>query len=485
MPNHWISYIADANGAANNEGRNVWVSGITSSTRASDLQAICKKYGKVVGVKIIANSKQPGSKCYGVVTMDSKDEAEVAVKNLNKTELNGKTITVEKVMPPEAATLLKQSREATSKEKDRVKEKDSSTRSKRDDVREKNREKKRSRERSPVRRRARSRSPIGRNVPSRGPPRGPPARPFAPPPPPRRPNPAELRRIEAERVAMRRERIMRDAERRRIEDERRTRDEIEREKEKLRLERERLERERAELLRLEREKARIERERIEREKEELKRRLQQPHPDDLRRGSSSLSSVTSLKRPYDSRDTSVYYDTVKRSMLTESSITAPPPMSSYASDARYSMTHYGTSSLVRAPASDARYSDYSDVRRDVPRERDDRKTPVSSNTSSGVSASSSYYRPDPSRSLATGRTGPSARGDDSWRRDPSSTGPGVRPTSGGVNPLMPVTSPVSTIYSSMPLTSGVMQHPPLGSSSGHQLTSHPSDRFVTAPMRRF
>lgn len=412
--------------------------------------------------------------------METKEEAEAAIKNLNKTDLNGKIIIVEKIMPAEAATLVKQSREATSKEKDRVKD---APKSKRDDVR--TREKRRSRDKSPARRRGRSRSPIGRNVPSRGPPRGPPGRPFAPPhPPPRRPNPVDLRRIEAERVAMRRERIMRDAERRRIEDERRARDEFEREKEKLRLERERLERERADLLRLEREKARLERERIEREKEELKRRLQQTHPDDLRRSSSSIPSVTSLKRPYDARDTSMYYDTVKRTMLSENPI-GPPHMSSYASDARYSMPHYGTSSLVRTPSTDARYSDYSDVRRDVPRERDDRKTPVSSNTGS---TSSSYYRPDPSRSIgSTGKSGPSARGDDSWRRDPSTTGPGVRPTSGGVNPaaLMPIPSSITSMFSSMgSYSSSVMPHSSLGTSSGSQLTSHP-DRFVTAPLRRY
>ena len=37
-----------------------------------------------------------GSKCYGLVTMLTVQDAERCIKNLNKTEIHGKTITAEK-----------------------------------------------------------------------------------------------------------------------------------------------------------------------------------------------------------------------------------------------------------------------------------------------------------------------------------------------------------------------------------------------------
>ena len=43
------------------------------------------------------NAKAPGSKCFGFVTMSSKEDAAKCISELNRTELNGQTITVERV----------------------------------------------------------------------------------------------------------------------------------------------------------------------------------------------------------------------------------------------------------------------------------------------------------------------------------------------------------------------------------------------------
>ena len=54
-------------------------------------------YAQVVGAKIVTNAKSPGAKCFGFVTMSTVVEADKCIECLNKSELHGKTITVEKV----------------------------------------------------------------------------------------------------------------------------------------------------------------------------------------------------------------------------------------------------------------------------------------------------------------------------------------------------------------------------------------------------
>merc|ERR1712096_310546 len=76
--------------------RNLWISGLSSSTRATDLKTTFSKYGKVVGAKVVTNARTPGARCYGYVTMHSGEDAVKCIQNLNKTELHGKMITVEK-----------------------------------------------------------------------------------------------------------------------------------------------------------------------------------------------------------------------------------------------------------------------------------------------------------------------------------------------------------------------------------------------------
>merc|ERR1711872_282747 len=46
--------------------------------------------------KVVANARTPGARCYGYVTMNSSEDASACIKNLNRTELHGKMITVER-----------------------------------------------------------------------------------------------------------------------------------------------------------------------------------------------------------------------------------------------------------------------------------------------------------------------------------------------------------------------------------------------------
>ncbi|XP_053206808.1 SAFB-like transcription modulator [Panonychus citri] len=111
---------------------NVWVSGLSSSTRAAALQTLFKKYGKVLSAKIITNPRIPGSRAHGFITLENAEQAEKCIQNLNKTELDGKTIFVSKNRPSESSSSSSsrhKSSTSSSSKKDKPKEKDSKSKS--------------------------------------------------------------------------------------------------------------------------------------------------------------------------------------------------------------------------------------------------------------------------------------------------------------------------------------------------------------------
>ncbi|XP_056678466.1 scaffold attachment factor B2 isoform X1 [Monodelphis domestica] len=86
----------DKGRVSSSSGRNLWVSGLSSTTRATDLKNLFSKYGKVVGAKVVTNARSPGARCYGFVTMSTSDEATKCINHLHRTELHGRMISVEK-----------------------------------------------------------------------------------------------------------------------------------------------------------------------------------------------------------------------------------------------------------------------------------------------------------------------------------------------------------------------------------------------------
>ena len=46
---------------------------------------------------MVTSAKSPGSRCYGLVTMGSADEASKCIQYLHRTELSGRMISVERV----------------------------------------------------------------------------------------------------------------------------------------------------------------------------------------------------------------------------------------------------------------------------------------------------------------------------------------------------------------------------------------------------
>ncbi|XP_056090098.1 SAFB-like transcription modulator isoform X2 [Rhinichthys klamathensis goyatoka] len=77
--------------------RNLWVSGLSSNTKAADLKNLFGKYGKVFSAKVVTNARSPGAKCYGLVTMSSSAEVARCISHLDRTELHGQQICVDRV----------------------------------------------------------------------------------------------------------------------------------------------------------------------------------------------------------------------------------------------------------------------------------------------------------------------------------------------------------------------------------------------------
>ncbi|XP_006896433.1 PREDICTED: scaffold attachment factor B1 isoform X1 [Elephantulus edwardii] len=113
-------------------GRNFWVSGLSSTTRATDLKNLFSKYGKVVGAKVVTNARSPGARCYGFVTMSTAEEATKCISHLHKTELHGKMISVEKAKNEPIGKKTSDKREGEGK-KDKSSTSDRSANLKRDE----------------------------------------------------------------------------------------------------------------------------------------------------------------------------------------------------------------------------------------------------------------------------------------------------------------------------------------------------------------
>ncbi|KAI5645777.1 RNA recognition motif domain-containing protein [Phthorimaea operculella] len=250
--------------------RNLWVSGLSGDTRAKDLKQLCSKHGKVIGAKVVTNARTPGSRCYGYVTMASAQDAETCIKNLHRTELHGRMISVEKAKSESESASRRQPSRSDRRSRDGKENEDhkdgEKSDKKKDDGAGSHRSTSRTREKS-----HRSDKDKGRSTRSRE----------------RRRSPREVlsfskiwkerdvaRARERSRADREEERRRRAAEQALRERERRQRQEKHRlalEREKLRAEREKIEREKNELLRLERERHRLEREKLELERLELKR----------------------------------------------------------------------------------------------------------------------------------------------------------------------------------------------------------------------
>lgn len=82
---------------SDSQNRNLWITNISQTTRATELKQALSEHGKVVGAKVVINARYPGACCYGYVKMQTVADADNCIAKLNNTELNGQIIRIEKV----------------------------------------------------------------------------------------------------------------------------------------------------------------------------------------------------------------------------------------------------------------------------------------------------------------------------------------------------------------------------------------------------
>ncbi|KAK4871744.1 hypothetical protein RN001_015868 [Aquatica leii] len=326
---------APKNKRSYSQSRNLWITNIAQTTRATELKQALSAHGKVSGAKVVINAKYPGACCYGYVTMDSVEDADNCIAKLNNTELNGHIIRIEKVRPDHmnSVKLNQKLRTDTNKDKNKPSNVTKGPRSKSKDGKDEKKEATKegdknekddnqkadlSGKRAEVKRESRSRGRSddklnqahAKNIRSK-----------------QERDILTFDKIKEERERQRlreRERILREESRRRREEAARQRDiermqrseavRLEREREKLRVEREKLERDKAEIIRLERERQRVEREKLELEKLELQRVKMRLQEEDRR----------TLKRPSSYRREEAYDD--RKRMTTERRYEESPQM---------------------------------------------------------------------------------------------------------------------------------------------------------------
>ena len=284
---------AGSESAGSSGGRSLWVSGLPSSVRAADLQTHFSKAGKVTGAKIVTNSRTPGAKCFGIVTMSTKEEADKVLKEMAKTVIAEREVTVELHKADSGPGSRRGDGERSRSENRRSSEGGGRNRISADRGSFQPRGNDRGQRYNNAPRGMHSRN---REVSPRRPDQ---SRPgvltFEQIREQRERNKAreeERRRRERQELEQRREKRRREEEREAERKRRYDEEKIRRERDELRREREKLEREKAELLKFERERQKMERERLQKEKEELEALRRQHHSrmEDTRRG---------LKRSHD------------------------------------------------------------------------------------------------------------------------------------------------------------------------------------------
>ncbi len=89
---------------------NIFVAKLNYSTSDVRLREVFESFGEVSSAKIIMDRETGNSKGYGFVEMPSNDEGFAAIRELNDSDLDGRTILVKKARPPQAKTGYSQRR---------------------------------------------------------------------------------------------------------------------------------------------------------------------------------------------------------------------------------------------------------------------------------------------------------------------------------------------------------------------------------------
>jgi RNA recognition motif-containing protein len=78
---------------------NIFVAKLNFDTQSEDLKEAFEEFGEVSSAKVVNDKYTGKSRGFGFVEMDNDEEALEAIRNLNDSELDGRTIVVKKAEP--------------------------------------------------------------------------------------------------------------------------------------------------------------------------------------------------------------------------------------------------------------------------------------------------------------------------------------------------------------------------------------------------
>lgn len=77
----------------------LYVGGLAWATTDQSLEAAFSRFGKIESARVVTDRESGRSRGFGFVEMDSAEDAQNAIKEMNGTELDGRSITVNEARP--------------------------------------------------------------------------------------------------------------------------------------------------------------------------------------------------------------------------------------------------------------------------------------------------------------------------------------------------------------------------------------------------
>lgn len=78
-----------------NPGNNLYVANLAFETKESDLEVVFNKYGTIKDTRIVYDPFTKESRGFGFVTFERNEDAEEAIRSVDKTTVSGRIISVQ------------------------------------------------------------------------------------------------------------------------------------------------------------------------------------------------------------------------------------------------------------------------------------------------------------------------------------------------------------------------------------------------------
>jgi len=75
---------------------NIFIKNFPGTITEDDLANLFSPYGKVLSARIVKDRETGTSRCFGFVTMEKEDEARLAIRRINRQEIESLTLMVQK-----------------------------------------------------------------------------------------------------------------------------------------------------------------------------------------------------------------------------------------------------------------------------------------------------------------------------------------------------------------------------------------------------